>query len=172
MKVRQSSRYIVFALALVAVGCAQSSTSGPSSSVRVAEAGWSFGFCMGPCRGQLALAGAQLTYEVSSRTGDQVFASNRGQLTSQGATRLEYLASGLPEELQETYGCPDCADGGASFLAFVRERESLRTEYEYGNPPAALSAIDGFLKEVMDALGECRATADVTPEGSCTPLPD
>jgi hypothetical protein len=118
------------------------------------------------------LAGDQLTYEVSSRTGDQVFASNRGQLTSSGAARLESLASGLPEELQETYGCPDCADGGASFLTVVRDSESLRTEYEYGNPPAELSAIDGFLKGVMDALGECRATADLTPEGSCTPLPD
>ena len=168
----QTSRYAVLALTLAAFGCTDSSTSGPSSSVQIAQAGWSFGFCMGPCRGRLDLAGNQLTYEVSSRTGDEVYATNRGQLSSQGARRLESLASNLPGELQGTYGCPDCADGGASFLTVVRDSESLRTEYEYGNPPADLSAIDGFLKGVMDALGECRATADVTLEGSCTPLPD
>jgi hypothetical protein len=54
----------------------------------------------------------------------------------------------------------------------MRDSETLRTEYEYGNPPADLSAIDAFVKEVMDALGQCRATADVTLVGSCTPLPD
>jgi hypothetical protein len=93
-------------------------------------------------------------------------------LTSQGAARLESLATSLPEDLQETYGCPDCADGGASFLALLRDSDSHRSEYEYGNPPAELAAIDAFLKEVMDALGQCRATADVTLDGSCTPLPD
>jgi len=166
-----ANRYVVLVLTLAALGCTVSSTSGPSSSA-LTQAGWSFGFCQGPCRGRLDLAGNQLAYEVSSRTGDEVYASNRGQLTPQGATRLESLASSLPEELQETYGCPDCADGGASFLAVVRDSESLRTEYEYGNPPPDLSAIDSFLKGVMGALGACRATADVTPEGSCTPLPD
>lgn len=169
---RRATRYALVALSLAAVGCLESSTSGPSSPVRVAEAGWSFGFCLGPCLGRLELVGSQLAYEVSSRTGDQVYASNRGQLSSQGATRLESLASRLPEELQQTYGCPDCADGGAFFLTIVRAGESMRVEYEYGNPPGDLSAIDGFLKEVMDALGHCRATADVTLEGSCTPRPD
>jgi len=172
MQMREPGRFVALALSLVAVGCAEQSTSGPSSAVRVVQAGWSFGFCMGPCRGQLDLAATQLTYQVSSRTGDQVYVRNRGQLSSQGATRLESLASSLPAELQETYGCPDCADGGASFLTVVRGNESMRTEYEYGRPPEDLSAIDGFLKGVMDALGQCRATAEVTLEGGCTPLPD
>ena len=168
-------RIAVVLLCLAAGACTQqssTSTSSPSSSASVTEAGWSFGFCLGPCLGRLDLQGDQLIYEVSDRTGDQVFASNRGQLTSRGATRLESLASNLSTPLQETYGCPDCADGGASFIVIVRAGESRRTEYEYGNPPEELSAIDGFLTGLMDALGRCRAAPEVILAESCTPVPD
>src|SRR3972149_2737917 len=78
MQMREPGRFVAIALSLVAVGCAEQSTSGPSSAVRVVQAGWSFGFCMGPCRGQLDLAATQLTYQVSSRTGDQGYVGNRG----------------------------------------------------------------------------------------------
>jgi len=162
-------RHILGALALLAISCAEDSPT--SSSARIAEAGWSFGFCIGPCRGELQLNAEGLTLRVTDRTGAQVSAQNRGRFTSPGSARLAGLAGSLPEDLLERYGCPDCADGGASWVTVVRESGTRRTEYEYGNPPPELAAADQFFAGVMQALRECRATADLTLEAGCTPVP-
>jgi len=169
--VRLRPPLFTLAWGLAVAGCDRDISSGPSPSVRVVEAGWSFGFCLGTCRGRLDLSGAELSYQVLSRTGDQVYAHNRGRLTTEGAARLDSLASGLPEVLLPLYGCPDCADGGVAFVTLVRGSGSMRVEYEYGRPPQELSALDDFLRGVMDALSQCRATREVIPEANCTPPP-
>ena len=160
-------RFIVGALAFLSFSCTQDTLT--SSSARIVEAGWSFGFCLGPCRGELALDGEALALRVTDRTGNQVFAQNRGRLTSRGSARLAGLTASLPQELLESYGCPDCADGGASWLTVARESGTRRTEYEYGNPTPELVAADRFLAGAMQSLRECRETSDVTLEAGCTP---
>ena len=156
------------ALALFTISCAQDTPT--SASPRITEAGWSFGFCLGPCRGELGIDGEALALRVTDRTGSQVLAQNRGRLTSSGSARLAGVGASLPAELLETYGCPDCADGGASFVTVARDSASRRTEYEYGNPPAELAAADSFLTAVMEALRDCRPTPEVTLEAGCTPI--
>jgi hypothetical protein len=163
-------RLVLFgAFGFLSIGCVQDTATSPS--VRIAEAGWSFGFCLGPCRGDLTLEGEALSLRIADRTGNQVFAVNRGRLTPQGSARLSGLAAALPADLLERYGCPDCADGGASWLTVAGESGTKRTEYEYGNPPSELAAIDELLASVMGALRQCRATSDVTLEAGCTPVP-
>jgi hypothetical protein len=114
--------------------------------------------------------GEALAVRVTDRTGGQVIAQNRGRLTSIGASRLAGVAASLPSDLLERYGCPDCADGGASSVTVVRESGTRRTEYEYGNPPTELAAADQFLTGVIQALRECRTTSDVTVESPCVPF--
>jgi hypothetical protein len=161
--------YLSIALSLSA--CAAETNSGPSASVRVVEAGWSFGFCLGPCRGALRIDGAELTYRVSDRTGDEVFATNGGSLTARGRATLEALAGALPESLLPTYGCPDCADAGAAYVLVERGDETKRSDYEYPNPPPELAALDAFLKATMESLGTCQATGDVTLGPGCQATP-
>jgi hypothetical protein len=155
-------------LALFTISCAQDTPT--SASPRITEAGYSFGFCIGPCRGELHIDGEALALRVTDRTGSQVIAQNRGRLTSSGSARLAGVAASLPAELLETYGCPDCADGGASWVTVARDSASRRSEYEYGNPPAELAAADGFTTALMEALRECRQTPEVTIEAGCTPI--
>lgn len=159
-------------LMLGVAACGSETSSSPSTTVRIDEAGWSFGFCLGPCRGELQLDDTGLTYRVTDRTGGQQFAANRGSLTSQGKATLDSLASALPESLLETYGCPDCADAGAGFLVITRDNEAMRTTYELPSPPSVLASTHAFLRSVMDALGGCMATDDVTLETGCQALPD
>lgn len=159
--------------ALVALsGCGETETvSAPSTPTRLVEAGWSFGFCLGPCNGRLIVENDALAYRVTSRTGDQLFADNRGRLTSSGAARLAGLVAALPETLQDTYGCPDCADAGAAYVVVSREDASERSTYEYPSPPAALASLDAFLKDLWEALGQCVPSGDVALDGACSPLP-
>ena len=159
-------------IVLAVAACGSETSSSPSTTVRIEQAGWSYGFCLGPCRGELELDDSELTYRVTDRTGDESFAANRGSLTDQGRATLDALTSALPESLLETYGCPDCADGGAGFLVVTRDDENMRTNYELPSPPSVLASIHAFLRGVMDALGGCVATGDVTVEPGCQALPD
>jgi hypothetical protein len=158
------------ALILVSSACVDRTSTNPSQTARVLEAGWSFGFCLGPCLGALAIQGEELTYRISNREGDPL-SETRGRLTASGAAKLASRASALPERLQASYGCPDCADAGAAYLVVSRDAASRRSEYEYPSPPAELASLDAFLKEVMAALARCAATSDVTLEGACSPAP-
>ena len=160
-------RFLLGTLALFTLSCAQDSPT--ASSARVVDAGSSFGFCIGPCRTELQLSGESLAVRVTDRTGNQAIAQNRGRLTSRGSARLAGLSASLPDNLLEQYGCPDCADGGASWLTVARESGTRRTEYEYGKPPSELAAMDEFLASVIQALRECRETSDVALEAGCTP---
>jgi hypothetical protein len=160
---------VVCILSVFFGGCADNALS-PSPSAAVVEAGWSFGFCLGPCRGMLQLNGSELTYRVSDRTGSPVLAENRGRLTSVGASRLQSLAAALPDDLLDTYGCPDCADAGAAYVVLSRESATERADYEYPAPPPDLAPLDAFLKGIMEALGECRPSSDVTIAPGCDPL--
>src|SRR5262245_12642306 len=105
----RKTAFLLAALAVTSFSCQEETPTTPSA--RIVDAGWSFGFCIGPCRGELGIDGEALTLRVTDRTGGQVLAQNRGRLTSGGAARLAGLTASLPEALLETYGCPDCADG-------------------------------------------------------------
>jgi hypothetical protein len=138
-----------------------------SSSTQVLDAGWSFGFCIGPCISELGISSEVLTLRVSDRQRN-VIAENRGRLTAQGSARLSAIAAALPADLAEQYGCPDCADGGASWVTVVRGGSSRRTEYEHGNPPPQLQAADELLSSWINALRECRAIPEMTLLAGCT----
>lgn len=159
----------VFLLLLGSTGCdSEDSTSAPSSMARLIEAGWSFGFCGGACNGTLTFRDRDLDYRVTDREGTRVLASSQGRLTPRGSERLASLVSALPQSLEETYGCPDCADAGAAYVITSREGATQRSSYEYPNPPAMLAELDAFLKEQMDAMGACQSTENVTLEGACS----
>jgi hypothetical protein len=59
------------------------------------------------------------------------------------------------------------ADALARACRSGSERE---TAYEYGRPPAELAYLDRFVRDIMEALSECRATSSVALVESCTPL--
>jgi hypothetical protein len=157
-------------LVLAAASCSDETATRPSPSAHVVEAGWSFGFCVGPCRGALQVQRQELEYRISSRDGSSVLGLNRGRLTASGAARLAALSAALPPGLQESYGCPDCADAGAAYVVLSRDGANRRSSYEYPRPPAELASLDAFLKAVMDALARCAPTPEVTLSGQCSPV--
>ena len=172
---RSSAACLGIVVAASAFGCRTASTPTPSpgpAAVSIVEAGSSFGFCIGPCLSTLVIdestSPGALSFRVTDRTGSQVFVANQGRLTASGGERLSSLTRNLPDSLQTTYGCPDCADGGLAYFVVVRGGSPRRVEYEFPSPPGELAALDSFLKGVMSALGLCVATPDVTLDGSCT----
>jgi len=136
------------------------------------EAGWSFGECGGLCFGDLQLLpGASVLYTLGSWEGTDSWslsaalsAAGEGELVSLVAT-VNYSA------LDPVYGCPDCADGGASTLTWHEIPLSFTTAYEFGNPPTPLVSLDDAVREVMAEAATCSFAYWLVDPGNCVPVP-
>ena len=71
--------------------------------------------------------------------------------------------------LMTTYGCPDCADGGATYVVIEEDTQQSEHTWEFFNPHRDVSTIDALLQDLITALNTCTATADVTIDMGCTP---
>lgn len=137
--------------------------SGPS----LVGAGWSFGFCLGYCRADLAVEGNDLVLTGSDREVETLYA-NRGTLTSGGVAALEDSLGALEDvSFEAVYGCPDCADGGAAYLELSRNGVTERIAMEFSNPPDVLVELYSLTASLMAGLETCRSNDLVEVAADC-----
>jgi len=135
------------------------------------EAGWSFGECGGLCFGNLLLGPAVLVvdYTIGSWEGTDSW-SLSAALTSAGEGDLVSLFSGVDyPALDSVYGCPDCADGGASSMTWHEISVSFATEYDYGDPPPPLVSLDQAMRAIMEEAEDCTFSYWLLDPGNCVP---
>ncbi len=130
-------------------------------------AGASYGECWGACRYDLTVDGSDLTLLVRTWEGDirmDLSGDLAPRLTDAGAARAEELATALADvELQEVYGCPDCADGGACTVSLVRDGAASTHSYDCSmGPPDVLADADAFWQPIIRDLADCRENEWVT----------
>ena len=131
------------------------------------EAGWSFGECLGACTGKLVLAGAALKLQTIGWDA-KVYHEAKGVLTTGAAAKLQNLESALAgQNLQKTYGCPDCNDGGAKYVVFSDGKVTSKHNYEYGKPPLALLDIDQLVFTAIKGLQACKGDDTVVVQVPC-----
>ena len=140
----------------------------------ISGGGKSFGECMGECVFELTThintSGNCATATLIVYGIADVSRTNTGELTALGTALVSGLAVELTGvSLEEIYGCPDCADGGAGRLTLRRDGSAFTTEYEFQKPPELLKKADDFVADVMTALDVCETTGYVVPSASCVP---
>jgi hypothetical protein len=130
---------------LLITSAACSPTDVDSGGGEVIVHGTSFGMCGGYCTSVLEIDGTIARLIETSR-------DNRNfprrilvlQLTAEKAARLRQLAdTHALSRVAGTHGCPDCADGGAEWIAIQVQNTTIRTTYDYGlnlDPIAELQA--------------------------------
>lgn len=95
---------------------------------------------------------------------------HEGTLTPNGHASARLIAAALVGvALQPRYGCPDCADGGASALSLFRNGAASEHVYEFGNPPPVLANADVFVQGLITALRQCQSTPDIDVAPNCVP---
>lgn len=143
----------------------------PEPAPALVETGWSFGLCQGACRGILTFNADQVRFVIRGWDEESPrYVDNVGTLTREGREVLQKILSELAGVmLQDVYGCPDCADGGASHVTLARGGQVTTHTYEFFNPPPALSELDAWRTEIMAALEVCSDTALVTANADCVP---
>jgi hypothetical protein len=142
----------------------------PDGPTDLLAAGWSFGECMGACVGVLTFKGASVSLTVKSHDGTVDHEAN-GILTTGGAAKLETVLAALDGvAVDPVYGCPDCADGGAKTITLYRSDVTSTHSYEYGNPPAVFTELDGIIFGAAQGLRDCVTSEAVVVLGQC-PMP-
>ena len=121
--------------------------------------GTSFGECLGYCVREIVVSGG-VTF---TKSGWGI----EGSLPDTTCS-LVFIMSPLPGylddinldaflEMNETIGCPDCADGGAEWLELGFENEVKRVSFEYMNEPEELKNLIPSLRETMAGFNDCRS---------------
>ena len=163
---------VLSAVGLLA-SCHFDSDSGPSgANERIfLGAGYSFGMCGGLCVGDLVIDHSRVLHEVHNHFDEEPLRRSAGELTPRALEILRGLLPPLAEaELQDIYGCPDCADGGAAYIAVLGDGALSRHAYDFGRPPDVLVDLNGFASAVISALESCRTTELVVVDPDCIPL--
>ena len=140
-------------------------TDGPTNLL---ASGWSFGECMGACKADLVFEGASLQFTQTGWDGT-VYQHAKGLLTTGAAAELEALLIVLEDApLKDVYGCPDCADGGASYITLMRKGVTTTHKYEYGKPPMVLADLDELVSAAALALKTCTGNGIAILSGECS----
>lgn len=140
-----------------------------SDAPGLAGAGWSFGMCLGYCSADLSVDGATLVQSGHDREAAEPLYVNGGELTADGQMRIDAAVAALDGvALEATYGCPDCADGGAAYLTLRGTDRESRHDMEFGAPPEALAELHDLAMAVMTALETCEANELVDTDEECT----
>ena len=134
----------------------------------------SFGECMGECQYTFATHAANsgecatVTLDICGWGTDGCTRSNSGTLTPLGNAKMSGLAMELEgAELAAVYGCPDCADGGASQVALTLDGTVRTVSYEFHNPPDVLERADEFTASIITALNTCTNNENIVVDAAC-----
>jgi hypothetical protein len=154
----------------------QATRSAPPSPIKIgtsdvwtlSQGGWSFGECTGWCVGQVSFTARGEVILTLHNAQDERTKEFTGELSPVG---VQTLASATIRVggLRNVYGCPDCTDGGASFLTWSKGTAEFTATYDYGSPPAQLQSQYRFVDQVMDALKACKTNEVIgsTSSGAC-----
>ena len=142
----------------------------PNTDAWLTAGGTSFGFCAGACKRDVTIAEDGAVHMIASGHDDTIYADNKGVLTKTGQIAVMGIAGDLlGVSLDGVYGCPDCADGGAAQVVLKRQGKLSKHVYEFGNPPAELTAADDFVKDLLADMASCTETENVAPDADCVP---
>ena len=143
---------VLLVLALATASC--DSVVGLGGSVTRISRGTSFGECIGYCRTQLDVTPTQVTVTQLSWDPHSPPLVSNGPSSGQTWTELTgaFAGSGF-QGLQATYGCPDCADGGAEWVEVeFDDGASKRVTFEYGHAPQALQPAVDELRRIFGSI--------------------
>jgi len=143
---------ITFSTALSFSGCKKDRINNLNSI----SYGTSFGMCVGYCSNNLLISDLKLTFSKSkngqvaeTKTCSKTI-SEADVMAIKNDLNMEKIAA-----LPETIGCPDCADGGAEWIAINADGKQYKITYEYGKAPKELEAAVARLKVLKDGFKDC-----------------
>lgn len=166
MKKNASFTIVVFLLAMLYSSCNKNNNLTSDlegrfkrevTNIESIKYGTSFGMCFGYCSKSITITNSVVDYEAYSYQGEEDFPTI-------------YLSETIEEKewnnlvgkinfnnfslLDESIGCPDCADGGAEWIEIKMGDEVHRVIFEYGNEPRGVKGYIDELKILFKSFEE------------------
>ena len=126
------------------------------SDLSVISYGSSFGMCVGYCASELAIGKDKMIFSEKQHRPKPDTRSCTKPIDADEVAAIKKLIdiekiSALPEVI----GCPDCADGGAEWVAVNADGKNYKVTFEYGKAPKELAAAVAKLKILKASFKDC-----------------
>lgn len=125
------------AVLALAAGCGTSKTTVDNGKVFTIVHGTSFGHCRGYCIKEEKYQPTAMAYTQFNR--DSTNFPKKEQFQAFTETEFNALTATIDwtkwNQLEETIGCPDCADGGAEYIEITTAKGTKKVTFDaYSNP--------------------------------------
>jgi len=132
---------LIGVIALLTNVACESQTKGDIIEIRY---GSQFGMCEGYCYSEVVYT-RESEKSISKAWGDTTLNPTKVDTKEISKTKWSKLIHSVDlndfYSLEKTIGCPDCADGGASWIEIKTSEKSYKVNYEYGNIPEPLNKL-------------------------------
>lgn len=117
--------------------------------------GTSFGHCVGFCNKELIVSKKQIIYN-QWKNGDQPDKKGSSKILQQEVYNKMVSDFNFKDfyTLDQTIGCPDCADGGAEWIEVKKGSNTRRVTFEYGKAPEQI-------KSTVEQLNKMQAEFEI-----------
>lgn len=118
--------------------------------------GSSFGMCVGFCTNEVTITDLKMTYSKTQRSPKPDEKKCTKSITAEEVGTIKNLLNSEKiAALPKVIGCPDCADGGAEWVAINADGKNYKITFEYGKPPKELEAAVAKLKILKELFKDC-----------------
>ncbi len=120
----------------------------PIRSDLIIKSGDSFGMCVGYCIHEISINQTETKFTMKSRR-DSLNYPEQTFNTQISAKQWNDLYNSIDlnefKKLQDVYGCPDCADGGAEWIEIIDKDFTKKVYLEYGD---SLAPVQNLLDQL------------------------
>jgi hypothetical protein len=116
--------------------------------------GQSFGICIGKCYAEMVILGNKVEFKVKERIfeDNRIVTKDYSYLDGISSSKITSIHNILDLDkfwnLKDTYGCPDCADGGSEWIEIINEKgESKSVKFEFGKTVPGIESLIISLRE-------------------------
>jgi hypothetical protein len=123
------------------------------------KSGQSFGFCIGKCHSEMTIKNKEVEFLVKERSFETGVLENKEYIFKENlATQTKEILQELIDTekifgLQDTYGCPDCADGGSEWIEIISSGDkSKKITFEFGKNIPEIEKLINLLRKERETL--------------------
>jgi len=118
--------------------------------------GTSFGMCVGFCRNEITISQSNVVLLRRKNSTNESQSCTKAFSAEQRQQLINKIDLPRFFVLEETYGCPDCADGGAEWIEIEQDGKKHRVTFEYRREPEAVKAYIEELRQQMSLFADCK----------------
>ena len=141
-------------IAMLSSSCNEEGNIAEDQEILQINYGTSFGECLGYCQRTLKIDNDSIIF-VKSGWSPEIFDIRCSETYDDFSDLSALISYEKFIQLDETIGCPDCADGGAEWIEIVSVEGNYKITYEYGHPPQVTESIAETLRSLLDSFENC-----------------